>query len=101
MAFDFDRRVDRRNTRSYKWDQSLKLFGREDVLPLWVADMDFAAPSAVKEAIMRRAEIGIYGYTVPDEAYKDAVINWFSRRHGWQLSKDWLTDSPGIVTSLS
>lgn len=101
MDFNFDERIDRRNTRSYKWDQSLKLFGREDVLPLWVADMDFAAPSAVKEAIMRRAEIGIYGYTVPDEAYKDAVINWFSRRHGWQLSKDWLTDSPGIVTSLS
>jgi cystathionine beta-lyase len=101
MQYDFDKRLDRRNTRSYKWDQSLKLFGREDLLPLWVADMDFESPPAVKEAILRRAEIGIYGYTIPDEAYKDAIIRWFDRRHGWQLEPEWLSDSPGIVTSLS
>lgn len=101
MQYDFDKRPDRRNTRSYKWDQSLKLFGREDLLPLWVADMDFESPPAVKEAMVRRAEIGIYGYTIPDEAYKDAIVRWFDRRHGWRLETEWLSDSPGIVTSLS
>src|SRR5690606_32170434 len=69
MAFDFDRPVDRRGTLSYKWDQSEKLFGASDVLPLWVADMDFPSPPAVVEAIRRRAEEGIYGYTIRDEAY--------------------------------
>lgn len=101
MDFNFDERLDRRNTRSFKWDQSQKLFGREDVLPLWVADMDFASPPAVKEALLRRASIGIYGYTLPDGEYRTAIINWFARRHGWRLEPDWLIDSPGIVTSLS
>lgn len=101
MAFDFDRRVDRRNTRSYKWDQSMKLFGRDDVLPLWVADMDFESPPAVKEALLRRAEIGLYGYTIPDEGYRASIIRWFARRHNWRIEAEWLSDSPGVVTSLS
>lgn len=93
--------IDRRNTHSYKWDQSKKLFGSEDILPLWVADMDFASPLAVREAIQQRAAQGIYGYTIRSEAYVQAIVNWFHRRHHWDIQPEWLTDSPGIVTSLS
>ncbi|MRN52887.1 MalY/PatB family protein [Paenibacillus monticola] len=101
MKYDFDRVIDRRNTRSYKWDQSEKLFGDKDILPLWVADMDFESPPAVKEALVRRAEEGIYGYSVPSDSYKEAITAWFSRRHQWEIQPEWITDSPGIVTSLS
>ena len=101
MKYDFDRKVDRRNTHSYKWDQSVKLFGHEDILPLWVADMDFESPPAVREALLRRAEHGVYGYTIKSAEYVRAITEWFERRHGWKLKPEWLSDSPGIVTSLS
>lgn len=101
MKYHFDRIIDRRNTHSYKWDQSVKLFGREDITPLWVADMDFESPPAVKEALVRRAEQGIYGYSIKSDSYVEAIIRWFERRHGWTLRPEWITDSPGIVTSLS
>lgn len=99
--YDFERKVDRRNTRSYKWDQSEKLFGNSNILPLWVADMDFESPPAVKEALVRRIESGIYGYSVTGDSYKQAIVSWYSRRHDWELQPEWITDSPGIVTSLS
>ena len=101
MAFDFDRPVERRGTLSYKWDQSEKLFGDPDVLPLWVADMDFPCPPEVVEAVCRRAAEGVYGYTIRDEACVQAVVDWFKRRHGWAIDPAWLVDSPGVVTSLS
>lgn len=101
MNYDFDRVINRRNTRSYKWDQAQKLFGDKDVLPLWVADMDFESPPAVKEALLRRVQEGIYGYSVPSESYKQAITGWYSRRHDWEIKPEWITDSPGIVTSLS
>ncbi|QSF46741.1 MalY/PatB family protein [Paenibacillus tianjinensis] len=99
--YDFERIIDRRNTRSYKWDQNEKLFGNKDILPLWVADMDFESPPAVKEAILRRVEAGVYGYSVASDSYKQAIVNWFGRRHNWAIQPEWITDSPGIVTSLS
>ncbi|WP_373229049.1 MalY/PatB family protein [Cohnella sp.] len=101
MRYDFDKRVDRTNKASYKWDQSEKLFGREDILPLWVADMDFEAPKEVVDAITRRAEQGIYGYTIRTQAYYDAITGWLSRRHGWSIPQDWISSSPGIVPALS
>lgn len=101
MAFDFDRPVERRGTLSYKWDQSEKLFGDPDVLPLWVADMDFLCPPEVVDAVRRRAAEGVYGYTIRDEACVQAVVDWFKRRHGWAIDPEWLVDSPGVVTSLS
>lgn len=69
MKYDFDKLVDRKGTASYKWDQSDKLFGRADILPLWVADMDFQPPREVVEAIETRAKQGIYGYTFRTEGY--------------------------------
>jgi cystathionine beta-lyase len=101
MNYDFDKRLDRTNKASYKWDQSVKLFGREDILPLWVADMDFEAPKEVVEAIKHRAGQGVYGYTFRTQAYYDAIVGWLSRRHGWTIQQDWISSSPGIVPALS
>ncbi|WP_310550071.1 MalY/PatB family protein [Paenibacillus glufosinatiresistens] len=101
MRYDFDRVVNRLGTHSYKWDQMEKLYGSKEILPLWVADMDFESPPAVKEAIVRRAELGIYGYSFGEEGYLDAIVDWQSRRHGWDVSKSWIAQSPGIVTTLS
>ncbi|UVI31778.1 MalY/PatB family protein [Paenibacillus spongiae] len=101
IQYDFDRVIDRSGTASYKWDQSEKLFGNRDVLPLWVADMDFEAPKEVVEAITERAKQGIYGYTLRTDSYYEAVSGWLSRRHGWKVQHDWLSSSPGIVPALS
>lgn len=101
MAFDFDRLIDRRNTRSYKWDQREKLFGSSDVLPLWVADMDFLSPPAVREKLIERASLGIYGYSVPSQTYKEAIVEWFQNRHGWTFETNRITNVPSVVTSLS
>ncbi|AIQ12379.1 MalY/PatB family protein [Paenibacillus durus] len=99
--YDFDRVLNRSNTHSYKWDQVEKLFGNKDILPLWVADMDFESPPAVKEALVRRAELGIYGYCIQSDSYIDSITGWFRRRHDWEISKEWISQSPGIVTTLS
>ena len=101
MKFDFDRQIDRKNTRSYKWDQLERLFGSPDILPLWVADMDFESPPAVREALVKRAGHGVYGYSVRTGEYFDAITGWYRRRHNWELKPDWIIDSPGVVTSLS
>lgn len=101
MIYDFDRIVPRQNTQSYKWDLSQKLFGNADILPLWVADMDFESPPAVKAALEARVAHGVYGYTIRPESYLSAITSWFERRHHWSIDPKWITDSPSIVTSLS
>ncbi|MDF2837232.1 MAG: class and aminotransferase [Paenibacillus sp.] len=101
MTVNFDELLDRRNTRSYKWDQSAKMFGSEDILPLWVADMDFPSPPAVQEIVKRRAEIGAYGYAIRTDDYAESIVNWFRRRHNWTIDAAWLGDTPSVVTSLS
>lgn len=97
MKYDFDEIIPRRNTRSYKWDSAAD----NDVLPLWVADMDFRTAPAVVKALERRVKHGIFGYVkVPDEYYQ-AVTNWFARRHGWQFRKEWMIYTSGVVPALS
>ena len=96
MRYDFDQVHDRRNTHSSKW----QLEGR-DLLPMWVADMDFQAPPPVVEAIERRARHGIFGYSMPGEGFYDAVAGWLERRHGWEIRKQWITFCPGIVPGLN
>lgn len=91
---------DRKNTRSIKWDTLKSVFNQEDVIPMWIADMDFKSPEAINEAIMKRAKHGIYGYTAIDDELKETIVQWISRRHHWQVDKNWLTFSPGVVTSL-
>lgn len=91
---------DRKNTRSVKWDALSDVFQTEDVLPMWVADMDFKAPEAVNNAVMKRAAHGIYGYTTIDADVEDAILQWLKERHGWDIDRSWITYSPGVVTSL-
>ncbi|MDP1896249.1 MAG: pyridoxal phosphate-dependent aminotransferase [Sulfurimicrobium sp.] len=100
MSFDFDRKIDRNGTASVKHDGRENYFGTADVLPMWVADMDFAAPEAVSRALAARAAHPVYGYTFyPDSLYQ-ALIDWLKKRHGWQVERDWIIMVPGVVPSL-
>lgn len=101
MKYNFDEEIRRKGTNSIKWDFTDKFLGAKDVLPMWVADMDFKVPDPVINAIKRRAKHGIYGYTGRSESYYDAIINWMKIRHNWEINRNWLTDSPGVVAGLS
>lgn len=93
---DFDKIINRRHSGSYKWDAVA-----EDVLPLWVADMDFEVAPAIKRALAERVEHGIFGYTQVDDSYYDAVISWFERRHGWTIRREWMIYTSGVVPAIS
>ena len=97
MKYNFDEIVVRRGSNSIKWDAA----EQEDVLPLWVADMDFKAAPAIREALARRVEHGVFGYTKVPDAYYDAIIQWFSRRHQWQINRDWIQYTIGVVPAIS
>ena len=97
MRYDFDERIPRRDTLSYKWDSAADA----DTLPMWVADMDFRVAPAIVEALRKRVEHGIFGYTRVPDAYYEAVINWFRRRHGWEIRRDWMIYTSGVVPALS
>lgn len=100
MDYDFDQHIAREGTDSLKFDARLATFGRADVQPLWVADMDFAAPPAVQRALAQRAAHPVYGYTVHPDALYDALIAWLAERHDWQVQREWLMFCPGVVPSL-
>ncbi len=100
MHFDFDTVVDRTQSESLKWTGNKEVFGVSDVLPMWVADMDFLSPPAVVEAIVERSRHGIYGYPRRDMSYFDAIVHWMHRRHGWEIQRDWIVNVPGVVTAL-
>lgn len=97
MKYNFDEIIPRRGTNSYKWDAA----EAEDVLPMWVADMDFRTAPAVVEALQKRVEHGIFGYTKVPSVYYEAVIDWFGRRHQWVISKEWIIYTTGVVPALS
>lgn len=97
---DFDQVFNRKETKSLKWDHIRTVFGHEDLLPMWVADMDFQAPPEVNQALLERIHHGIYGYTIIDDAVKEAIQSWNMRRHGFHIEKNWLSFSPGVVISL-
>src|SRR5699024_10069767 len=92
----------RKGTNSIKWDQTNQVFNTDDddVLPMWIADMDFPAPDKVNEAIIERAEHGIYGYTFIDDATKENVTSWLKNHHDWEVDTKSLTFSPSVITSL-
>ena len=97
MNYNFDELIDRRGTGCVKWDES----PRQDLIPLWVADMDFAAAPAIQEAIRRRAEHPVFGYTHVGEDYYEAVISWFKRRHQWVIQREWMLYTTGVVPAMS
>ncbi|SES64578.1 cystathione beta-lyase [Salinibacillus kushneri] len=96
----FQQKWDRTGTRSVKWDLSETIFKNKDVLPMWVADMDFPSADAVQDAIIERAKHNIYGYNVMDQPLKKAIHSWLNKRHNWEINTNWLLFSPGVVTSL-
>lgn len=97
MKYNFDEIVPRRHTCSYKWDS----LPDDRLLPLWVADMDFRTAPVVIKALEKRVCHGIFGYTYVPEAYYEAVVNWFARRHGWRIEKEWIMYTSGVVPALS
>lgn len=113
MKTDFDREINRKNTQSAKWgviqdpdNPSIwhatdDYFGENRILPLWVADMDFPAPQPVVEALVKRAQHGIYGYTLRTDSYNQAVVDWMQRRHGWVVEPAWIVSTPGVVPAIN
>ena len=97
MKYDFDKVTPRRGTNSYKWDST----DDKEVLPMWVADMDFPTAPCIINALKKRVEHGIFGYTRVPEEYYDAVISWFSRRHHWKPRREWFIYTSGVVPALS
>ena len=97
MKYDFDKITQRRGTNSYKWDST----DDKEVLPMWVADMDFPTAPCIINALKKRVEHGIFGYTRVPEEYYDAVISWFSRRHHWKPRREWFIYTSGVVPALS
>ena len=97
----FDVVPDRRGTASLKWDCAVERGLPEDVLPLWVADMDHATAPGITSALLWRTRHGIFGYSEPDDAYQAALTGWFSRRYGWRVEAGWNTVTPGVVPALA
>lgn len=100
MNFDFDEPLDRRNTNSLKYDFAQRRGKPEDVLPLWVADMDFRTPPEVREVLRGAAEFGVFGYSESLAPYFEAVRNWYAQYFGWELSQNWLVKTPGVVFAI-
>lgn len=96
MKYDFDKTIDRRATNSYKWDSA-----PGGVLPMWVADIDFRTAPAIIDVLQKRVVHGIFGYTRVPDAYYDAVTSWFSRRHGWDIDREWIIYTSGVVPAVS
>ena len=110
-SFNFDELTERRGTGSVKWDEEAPRqtegcippegSNEKDIIPLWVADMDFRAAPAIIEAVRRRAEHGIFGYTLVDDSYYEAIISWFRRRHGWTIQREEIQYTTGVVPAIS
>ncbi len=100
MKYDFDKVVPREGTDCEKHDSRERIFGRADVIPLWVADMDFESPPEVVKAIQKRAAHPLYGYSFRSKEYTESIIGWVDRHTGWKLEPEWLCFSPGVVPGL-
>ncbi len=113
MKHTFDEEVDRAGTNSLKWEfiqrgtdllhweHTDRFFGENRILPMWVADMDFRCPEPVINALIARAQSGIYGYTIPTDAFYQSVVSWMARRHNWEIAPQWICVTPGVVPALN
>ncbi len=107
MAYDqtfFDRYLERRGTRSVKWDGCNEKFGvapEVEMLPMWIADMDFPAPDEVVEAVVERAQHGAFGYITKPDSFYQAIISWVKRRYGWEVKKEWIVFTPGVIPGFN
>ncbi len=100
VTVPFDQPLNRENTCSVKFDARKAVFGREDVIPAWVADMDFPVPAAITKALSERAAHPVYGYTLFPESLYQSIVDWFSERHSWKIQREWILMAPGVVPSL-
>jgi cystathionine beta-lyase len=113
MKYNFDKQINRRGTNSIKWEyiptekgvftleRTDQFFGINRKLPMWIADMDFRSPEPVIDALTKRAQHGLYGYTYKGDSYFEAVIGWMKKRHGWAIKREWISTSPGVVAALA
>ena len=99
-TYDFDKIIERRGTGAIKTDALGKVFGKEDLVPLWVADMDFETPDFIVNALRERLEHPVFGYTAEPEDYRPAIIDWVAGLHGWEIRKEWISYIPGIVKGI-
>lgn len=99
--FNFDQIIDRNNTNALKTDVLKERYGRDDLIPLWVADMDFLSPPAITEAIIERSKYGIFGYTCGSDAYYNSIINWNKKQHNWDIQREWISFIPGVVKGIA
>jgi cystathionine beta-lyase len=100
QRYNFDEIIDRTQTDSVKWSINDRLFGKKDVLSMWVADMDFRSPEPVVRALVERAEHGVFGYTNRSESNFLSVIDWLKKRHGWETNQAWQVTTPGVVPGI-
>ena len=98
--YDFDKVISRKNTDCAKWDFAEAIFGEKDILPMWVADMDFPIAKEITEALHKRADHEIYGYTVPGSPANMAVIQRMKQKYGWDVKPEWIVFTPGVVPAL-
>ncbi|MGI5839823.1 MAG: MalY/PatB family protein [bacterium] len=100
MKYNFDQLIDRKNTGSTKWDMNEQLFGTDDVLDMWVADMDFPCPEPVVKAIQERAKHPVFGYTFPPASLYEAIVDRMKRYYNWEIKKEWIVYTTGIVSGV-
>jgi cystathionine beta-lyase len=101
MNYNFDTVIDRSNNFAAKWSEMDKKYGTNDLLPMWVADMDFKTAPCIIDALRERLEQGIYGYTTRPNSYNESIVNWLSRRYDWNIKSEWLVYSPGVIPTIS
>ena len=101
MKYDFDRVFDRKNTNCSKWDAAPSIFGSEEVIPMWVADMDFPAAQPIVDALKKRAEHEFYGYTHAGSNVIEAVVERMQRKFNWKIQPEWVVFTPGVIPALS
>jgi cysteine-S-conjugate beta-lyase len=101
MEYNFDEIINRKNTNSIKYDGAVKFKKSEDLLPLWIADMDFRSPEPVTQALTEVSKSGLYGYSLIDQNYFDALENWYLKNYEWELKKEWLLVTPGIIFAVA
>ena len=101
MKYDFDRVCSRYNTNSAKWDAVKAIFGSDDVIPMWVADMDFPAARPIVEALKKRAEHEFYGYTQPGQGLIEAFVNRLQRKFNWRIEPEWVVLTPGVIPAIN
>lgn len=99
--YDFDKIIDRTDSDSVKFRGMSHIFGREDIIPLWVADTDFLSGEFITNALRERVDHGVFGYVARSDEYKNSVVGWLGRRTGWQIKREWIQHSPGVVTGYT